>query len=235
MWGHLSWVAWISWSNSASNFKHTCFAARCGIYCSHYARHALIGCSCFAWRSKLAANAFATFCLSATQKLSWYLWAVADLDTKCLAQPGETHSFKCFVALSKDCFQCLTLAIVQGQPCGACGARTSSKTAHICNIMFHLCFLDLASFSISLGLTPESTATTSSSRTTRISSTFFTSLGPPDPMNLNRTPASQASCSIFQASTSWMTKPEVQDVDLGDYLQDKVAHGQMPAAAIPLT
>ena len=39
-------------------------------------------------------------------------------------------------------FKCSTLAIVRGQPCGACGARTSSKTVHRCSIMFHLCLLD---------------------------------------------------------------------------------------------
>ena len=39
-------------------------------------------------------------------------------------------------------FKCSTLAIARGQPCGACGARTSSKTVHRCSIMFHLCLLD---------------------------------------------------------------------------------------------
>ena len=47
--------------------------------------------------------------------------------------------------------KCSTLAMVRGQPCGACGARTSSKTVHRCNIMFHLCLLDLLSRARKLG------------------------------------------------------------------------------------
>ena len=50
-------------------------------------------------------------------------------------------------------FKCSTLAIVRSQPCGACGARTSSRTTHKCNVMFHLCLLDILQRSRKFGST----------------------------------------------------------------------------------
>ena len=62
-------------------------------------------------------------------------------------------------------FKCSTLSIVRGQPCGACGARTSSRTIHKCNVMFHLCLLDLLCRARKLGPTSLTMSRTGGGRT----------------------------------------------------------------------